>query len=1157
MSWDAPSQNWPADAGPSTYLTPAPAAGLASLTPAPAPAAPNLFFGNNISKDLLHTGNSDQDQISNNMVYYNGKLVDASNLDPNGVYTTSTFTPQYDDGPGTPITQVTDVSEDQIKKQYKIPENALLTHVGGTAQDESGGYDPTLGAVNGFITDNSNNTYNKFDVQGNYIGTYAIEKNHGFLGNLISSTAPILDMVAAATGNPELIPLINGASTVAQGGNLGKALTNAALSYATAGAGDALGGVLSDAGITSPIAQSAITNAATQLATTGKIDPVSIATGAALGAGENAAFDAAGVTDPTVSGLLKNATNQLVNTGSINPISLVNSTISSGVKQNANNTSPTPTDMTGFQTDVNNPGVYGTGSTNQSPIDNALPVTGMVGGVDGTQLLNTTTGGLPSTTVASNDPLAGTGLTKDENGNLVFSNPGLTAAGQAGPMTAGLTNVPGSAPPMTNAELAAASRAGQVIDLGTVGNLDNTDSQSTSGIDTSTNDNTSSTDNTDTSGGDYGGVSGSLPTSSGSSGLSASDVQSIVAQQMAANPGLTEAQVKSDIQSALAADPGMTADQVNQIVGSNLAGVNNQVSGLQTGLDTLSGTVAGNQAQTESQLTGMSAQEKSDVQALQAQGVSLQDAINQVAQQNQSGLNALSNQFTDQLAQSDASTKAQFGELNQEQQEQAKALTAQGTSLQDAINQASQQSSQQIAAQGQQLGQGLAATNENLSNLTDQEKQDYQNLNVDQAGLAKQLTDTGMSLADSINQVKNLDEQGIATVQGQLNDYQQQTQAGLDTTNQNIENLSSQTQDEIAKSAEAAAAANAATNATIASNQASTSSALSGLGSGLTALQQAQQQAKAQAMMPKFNNDVSVLTSKNTPSKFQKEAALHQLYETLDPELAKAMGVERPAVSTSSEEDTQAAHGGSIHNFDSGGSSLLDETDNSPGQNLSGILNTLSTNLQPKFASTPSAVLQSTDKYAQQMKLHPMRQLYQSINPDLRAHLMGGGPVVGLGGMAEGGLPARYHPEAPEGHHPEFITGQTGYYAAGRGTGQSDDIPAMLNNGDYVLDADTVAQLGDGSSKAGAQALEHFRNQVPHHAHGGLTEPVPAKIADGEYVLPASFVTALGGGDNKTGSKLLDKMREELREHKRSAPINKIPPKAKSPLDYLRMAKHG
>ena len=139
-------------------------------------------------------------------------------------------------------------------------------------------------------------------------------------------------------------------------------------------------------------------------------------------------------------------------------------------------------------------------------------------------------------------------------------------------------------------------------------------------------------------------------------------------------------------------------------------------------------------------------------------------------------------------------------------------------------------------------------------------------------------------------------------------------------------------------------------------------------------------------------------------------------------------------------------------------------------------------------------------------------------------------------------------------HNPEFITGLTGYYADGRGTGQSDDIPAMLHEGDYVMDADTVASFGDGSSKAGAKAMDKFHHEVPHKmSEGG--NPVPAKIADGEYVFPESFVTALGGGDNKLGSKLLDTMREELRAHKRSAPDTKIPPKAKSPLEYLKMAK--
>lgn len=170
------------------------------------------------------------------------------------------------------------------------------------------------------------------------------------------------------------------------------------------------------------------------------------------------------------------------------------------------------------------------------------------------------------------------------------------------------------------------------------------------------------------------------------------------------------------------------------------------------------------------------------------------------------------------------------------------------------------------------------------------------------------------------------------------------------------------------------------------------------------------------------------------------------------------------------------------------------------------------------------------------------------------AHMADGGVITGIGGLAHGGLPSQHHPDAPEGHNPEFITGKTGFYARGKGTGQSDDIPAMLHPGDFVMDADTVSAFGDGSSKAGAERLEQFRRSLPvRNAEGGPA--LPAKIADGEYVLPAAFVTRLGGGDNKKGAELLNKMREELRAHKRSAPDDKIPPKAKPPMEYLRMAR--
>jgi hypothetical protein len=59
-------------------------------------------------------------------------------------------------------------------------------------------------------------------------------------------------------------------------------------------------------------------------------------------------------------------------------------------------------------------------------------------------------------------------------------------------------------------------------------------------------------------------------------------------------------------------------------------------------------------------------------------------------------------------------------------------------------------------------------------------------------------------------------------------------------------------------------------------------------------------------------------------------------------------------------------------------------------------------------------------------------------------------------------------------------------------------------------------------------------------------------LADGEYVFDADTVAQLGNGSSDAGAKVLDKMREALRAHKRSAPVHKIPPKAKSPLEYIK-----
>lgn len=54
-------------------------------------------------------------------------------------------------------------------------------------------------------------------------------------------------------------------------------------------------------------------------------------------------------------------------------------------------------------------------------------------------------------------------------------------------------------------------------------------------------------------------------------------------------------------------------------------------------------------------------------------------------------------------------------------------------------------------------------------------------------------------------------------------------------------------------------------------------------------------------------------------------------------------------------------------------------------------------------------------------------------------------------------------------------------FARGAGSGRDDTINARLSDGEYVMDAETVAMLGDGSSEDGARKLDSMRSQLRKH----------------------------------------------------------------------------
>lgn len=58
----------------------------------------------------------------------------------------------------------------------------------------------------------------------------------------------------------------------------------------------------------------------------------------------------------------------------------------------------------------------------------------------------------------------------------------------------------------------------------------------------------------------------------------------------------------------------------------------------------------------------------------------------------------------------------------------------------------------------------------------------------------------------------------------------------------------------------------------------------------------------------------------------------------------------------------------------------------------------------------------------------------------------------------------------------------------GGADGRSDDVDALLSDGEYVIDAETVAMLGNGSSEAGASRLDQMREQVRKHKGQNLSK---------------------------------------------------------------------
>ena len=88
---------------------------------------------------------------------------------------------------------------------------------------------------------------------------------------------------------------------------------------------------------------------------------------------------------------------------------------------------------------------------------------------------------------------------------------------------------------------------------------------------------------------------------------------------------------------------------------------------------------------------------------------------------------------------------------------------------------------------------------------------------------------------------------------------------------------------------------------------------------------------------------------------------------------------------------------------------------------------------------------------------------------------------------------------------------------------------------------------------AGGKMRVDFRHGDAVTGDGdGQSDDIPAMLADGEFVFPADVVAAIGNGSTKAGSDKLYDMMHGIRAHARSTHPQDLPPEIKSPLDFLK-----
>lgn len=124
---------------------------------------------------------------------------------------------------------------------------------------------------------------------------------------------------------------------------------------------------------------------------------------------------------------------------------------------------------------------------------------------------------------------------------------------------------------------------------------------------------------------------------------------------------------------------------------------------------------------------------------------------------------------------------------------------------------------------------------------------------------------------------------------------------------------------------------------------------------------------------------------------------------------------------------------------------------------------------------------------------------------------------------------------------------------------QQDAAQSGTSLADYMARNWNIVTSGKYNKEVPRLARGGALSQIAYLARGagsGRADTINAKLSDGEYVMDAETVALLGDGSTKEGARRLDAMREQLRQHKgKSMARGQFSANAKSPLSYLKEAR--